>query len=388
VVVESNVKKVQHPTGGVVGELHVSDNQRVNKGDVLLSLDETQTRANLAVFTKALDELHARQARLEAEKISAETVDFPEDLLSREAVDPQLARVLAGERKLFSLRLDASVGKKAQLRERLGQLEEQVRGLEEQIKAKEKEIVLIEEEMAGVLTLWQKKLIQFNRVTALKRDAARLTGERGQLIAAKAEAGGKAAEIELQTIQIDQDARSKAAEEISDARAKISELSERRIAAEDQLKHIDIRAPQSGRVHQLAVHTLSGVIGPGETIMLVVPDDDTLSIQAKVQPSDIDELGPNQPVLLRFSAFNARTTPELNGQINWIAPDQIEDENTESRYYLVRIGVPQSELNRLRGLKVIPGMPVEVFIQTESRTILSYLLKPLADQMMRAFRES
>jgi HlyD family secretion protein len=388
VVVESNVKKVQHPTGGIVGEIRVRDDQRVKEGDVLLRLDEIQTRANLAVFTKVLDELYARQARLEAEKGGAELIEFAEDLRARETTDPDVAKLLAGERKLFSLRLDASNGQKAQLRERLGQLKEQISGISEQIEAKSKEIVLIEEELSGVLGLWQKKLIQFTRVTSLKREAARVGGERGQLIASKAEAGGKSAEIELQIIQVDQDIRSKAAQELSEVRAKISELSERKIAAEDQLRHVDIRAPQSGRVHELTVHTVGGVIGPGQTITLIVPDNDTLSIQAKVSPNDIDELSPNQPVLLRFSAFNLRSTPELSGRINWIAADQIEDDKTMTAYYLVRIGVPQAELARLKGLKVIPGMPAEAFIQTGSRTALSYLLKPITDQVMRTFRES
>jgi membrane fusion protein, type I secretion system len=388
VVVESNVKKVQHPTGGIVGELRVGDDQRVNEGDVLLRLDETQTRANLAVFTKSLDELYARQARLEAEKDGAEGVQFSEDLLAREATDPEVAHVLAGERKLLSLRLEASNGQKAQLKERIAQLKEQVSGISEQIEAKAEESALIKEELKGVLDLWKKQLIQINRVTSLKRDAARLGGERGQLIAAKAEAGGKTSEIELQILQIDQDIRSKAAQELSEVRAKISELSERKIAAEDQLKHIDIRAPQTGRVHELTVHTVGGVITPGETIMLIVPDNDTLSVQAKVSPNDIDELSPNQPVHLRFSAFNFRTTPELNGKVNWIGADQIEDKQTGTAHYLVRIGVPTSELARLKGLRIIPGMPVEAFIQTESQTALTYLLKPLTDQVMRAFRES
>ena len=185
--------------------------------------------------------------------------------------------------------------------------------------AKGQEIDLIEEELKGVLELWNKHLVPVTRVTALKRDAARLGGERGQLIAAKAEAGGKIAEVELQIIQVDQDLRSKVAEELSDVRAKISELSERKIAAEDQLKHIDIRAPQTGRVHELAVHTVGGVIAPGETIMLIVPENDALSIQVKVSPDDIDEFRPEQPALLRFSAFNLRTTPELNGTVSWIA---------------------------------------------------------------------
>jgi HlyD family secretion protein len=387
VVVESDVKKVQHPTGGIVGELRVRNDQQVNVGDVLVRLDDTQTKANLAVFTRTLDELYARQARLEAEKDAAESIEFASDLLAREA-DADVGHILQGERKLFSLRAEARNGEKARLHERVEQIKEQTKGLEEQIQAKGQEIDLIQEELKGVLDLWQKKLIPFTRVTSLRRDAARLSGERGQLIAAKAEAGGRMAEVELQIIQVDQEARSKVAEELSDVRAKIAELSERKISAEDQLKHIDIRAPQTGRVHELAVHTVGGVIGPGETIMLIVPENDALRIEAKISPNDIDELYPDQPALLRFSAFNLRTTPELNGTISWIAADQTEDQRSGATYYTVRIAVPDAEITRLQGLKIIPGMPVEVFIQTKSRTVLSYLLKPLADQVMRTFRES
>jgi HlyD family secretion protein len=388
VVVDSEVKKIQHPTGGIVGELRVRNDQRVKEGDVLVRLDETQTKANLAVFTKSLDEHYARQARLEAEKDGAETIHFPADLLAREANDPAVAHILDGERKLFGLRSEARNGQKAQLRERASQLKEEIGGLTVQVTAKGQEIDLIEEELKGVVDLWQKQLVPFTRVTSLKRDAARLGGERGQLIASKAEAAGKIAEVELQIIQVDQDIRSKAAEELSDVRAKISEVSERKIAAEDQLKHIDIRAPQTGRVHELAVHTVGEVITPGETIMLIVPENDALSIQAKVSPDDIDELRAEQPALLRFSAFNSRTTPELKGKVSWIAPDQTEDKRTGTSYYTIRIAVSDAEIARLRDLKIIPGMPVEVFVQTGSRTMLSYMLKPLTDQLTRTFRES
>jgi HlyD family secretion protein len=387
VVVESDVKKVQHPTGGIVGQLRVRNDQHVNAGDILVSLDGTQTRANLAVFTKSLDELNSRQARLEAEKDGVESIEFPAHLLAREG-DPEVGHILQGERKLFSLRLEARNGEKARLRERVQQIKEQISGLTEQVEAKGQEIDLIQEELKGVLDLWKKQLIPFTRVTSLQRDAARLSGERGQLIAAKAEAGGRIAEIELQIIQVDQDARSKVAEELSDVRAKIAELSERKIAAEDQLKHIDIRAPQTGHVHELAVHTVGGVISPGETILLIVPENDALRIEAKISPNDIDELYPDQPALLRFSAFNLRTTPELNGTISWIAADQTEDQRTGISYYTVRIAVSDQDVARLHGLKIIPGMPVEVFIQTSSRTMLSYLLKPLMDQVTRTFRET
>jgi membrane fusion protein, type I secretion system len=388
VVVDSVVKKVQHPTGGVVGEINVRNDDYVAAGEVLVRLDETQTKANVGVYTKSLNELEARQARLEAEKDSADAIDFPNDLLVRERSDTDVAHALAGERKLFNLRVEARAGQKAQLRERASQLKEEINGLAEQIDAKTKEIALIQEELQGVMDLWKKKLIPFTRVTALKRDAARVEGERGQLVASKASTGGKIAEVELQIIQVDDDARSKVAEELSDVRAKIGELSERKIAAEDQLKRIDIRAPQSGHVHQLTVHTLGQVITPGETIMIIVPDEDSLGVEAKVSPTDIDQLRPDQPVVLRFSAFDQRATPEVNGTVKWVSADVTQDEKSGASYYTMHVSVTDEQLAELKGLKVVPGMPVEAFVQTGTRTALSYFFKPLSDQVMRAFRES
>jgi HlyD family secretion protein len=295
--------------------------------------------------------------------------------------------MLEGERKLFAFRRDARAGQKAQLRERIAQLRKEAEGVTEQIDAKIKEIELIQHELEGILRLWEKQLVTYNRVSSLQRDAARLEGERGELLASKASTGGKIAEVELQIVQIDQDFRSKVAEDLSDVRAKIAELSERQIAAEDQLRHVDIRAPQTGRVHELKVHTVGGVIAEGETIMLIVPEDDMLSVEAKVRPEDIDQLRADQRVVLRFSAFNQRTTPELNGVVGWVAADLTQDQQKNDAFYLVHINVPEDEIRRLSGLKIIPGMPVEAFIQTDSRTALSYLLKPLTDQISRSFRD-
>ena len=241
----------------------------------------------------------------------------------------------------------------------------------EQLEAKDREIALIYDELKGVKELFQKNLVPITRVTSLERDAARLEGERGQLVATTAETKAKIAEIELQIIQIDQDLRSEVGKELAEIRAKLAELGERKIAAEDQLKRIDIRAPQDGYVHQLTVHTVGGVIGAAETIMLIVPNADALVVEAKVAPKDIDELHVAQAAVLRFSAFDLRTTPELNGNVAEIAADVTQDQHTGQSFYTVRIAIPPSELQRLGGLKLIAGMPVEAFIQTTSRTALS-----------------
>src|SRR5215213_2384005 len=312
-VVDSSVKKVQHPTGGVVGELRVRDGAEVKAGDILVRLDETITRANLAVITKSMDELTARQARLKAEQDGRERVSFAPELTARRA-EPEIAGLLGDETRLFELRRSARQGQKAQLKERIAQLNEQIQGMVDQVAAKRREIVLIGDELKGVRELWQKNLIPVTRVTALERDAARLEGEKGTLISTIAQAKAKISETELQILQIDQDLRTEVGKDLAEIRAKTSELVEKKVAAEDLLKRVDIRAPQDGMVHQLAVHTVGGVITPqGEPIMLIVPEADALTVESKVAPQDIDQLHLGQKAVLRFSAFNQRTTPELTG---------------------------------------------------------------------------
>jgi HlyD family secretion protein len=387
-VVDTSVKKVQHPTGGVVGELRVRDGDRVKLGDVLLRLDETVTRANLSIVTKNLDELAARQARDEAERDGEDKIAFPADLLERAKTSPEIARLIAGETKLFEIRRSSREGQRAQLRERVAQLRLQIEGLVQQTGAKQTEIELIQPELEGLRDLWKKGLVQINRVNSLQRDAVRLEGERGQLVAATAEAKGKIVETELQILQIDQEMRSEVGKELAEIRGKTSEYVERKVAAEDQLKRIDIRAPQDGVVHQLSVHTVGGVItAQGEPIMLIVPEADALRVEAKIQPQDVDQLHIGQRAVLRFSSFSQRTTPELNGEVTLVSADVSQDQKTAASFYTIHIKIPPDEIKRLEGLRLVPGMPVEAFVQTSPRTVMSYLVRPLHDQLMRAFRE-
>lgn len=385
-VVDSNVKKVQHPTGGVVGELRVADGDPVEAGDVVLRLDDTQTRAGVEILVKSLDELAARRGRLEAEQDDREQIAWPAELLAR-MDDQRISRLIAGEQRLFELRRQARAGQKAQLRERMNQLRLEIQGLLEQTEAKRREIGLVGTELAAMRELWQKNLVQIGRVTALERDAARIEGERGQLVAATAQARGKISEVELQIIQIDQDLRSEVGRELADIRAKAAELGERRIAAEDQLNRVEIRAPRGGRVHQLAVHTVGGVVSPGEPIMLIVPNSEELMVEARVAPQDIDQIRLGQVAVLRFSAFNQRVTPEIRGVVSRIAPDLTQDQRTGFGYYTVRISLDRAEIALLGEVRLVPGMPVEAFVQTGQRTAISYLMKPLSDQASRAFRE-
>jgi membrane fusion protein, type I secretion system len=385
-VVDTSVKKVQHPTGGVVAELNVQEGDKVKAGDIIIKLDDTQTRANLAIVSKGLDELMARRAREEAELEGVDRVVFPAELLARQNV-PDVARMIAGENKLFQTRRNSREGMKSQLTERVAQSQEEISGLVAQVESKDKQIDWIKQELQGVRELWEKKLVQFNRVTTLEREQARLDGERGQLVAATAQSKGKIAEIKIQILQIDQDMRTEVGKDLADVRGKMAELVEKKVAAEDQLKRIDIRAPQDGVVHQLDIHTVGGVVQAGAPLMLVVPAADKLIVEAKVQPQDIDQLRVGQPAALRFSAFNSRTTPELNGVLSVVSADVTQDQKSGANYYTIRITVPPEEIARLEGLKLVPGMPVEAFVQTTVRTVVSFFIRPFQDQIARAFRE-
>jgi HlyD family secretion protein len=385
-VVDTNSKKVQHPTGGVVAELNVRDGDQVKLGDVVIKLDDTQTRANLQIVAKGLDELMARRAREEAELEGDQAIVFPKELLARQD-DSEVVRIVRGESKLFETRRNSREGLKAQLTERVSQSQEEITGLTAQVASKEKQIEWIQQELEGVRDLWAKKLVQFNRVTSLEREQARLDGERGQLIASIAQAKGKISETRIQILQIDQDMRTEVGKDLAEIRAKSAELIEKRVAAEDQLKRIDIRAPQNGMVHQLDVHTVGGVVSAGQQIMLIVPAADKLIVEAKVQPQDIDQVRIGQAAVMRFSNFNSRTTPEVNGEVSVVSADVTQDQRTGISYYTVRIAVSPAELARLGEHKLQPGMPVEVFIQTTVRTVVSYFVRPFQDQIAKAFRE-
>jgi HlyD family secretion protein len=386
IVVESSVKKVQHPTGGVVGELRAHDGDLVKAGDIVVRLDDTVTKANLAIVTKNLDGLLARGARLQAEQQGLDKVVFPAALLDR-ANDPDVKNVIASEAKLFEVRTTGRTGQKAQLRERIMQLNEEIAGLLAQQQAKDQEIALVSKELVGVRGLYDQHLVQISRLSTLERDSARLTGERAQYTAAIAQAKGKITETELQIIQVDKDMVSDVSKDLRETNDKIGEYVERKVTAEDQLRRVDIRAPQDGMVEQSTVHTVGGVITAGDAIMMIVPQADDLQVEAKVNPQDIDKLQIGEKTVLRLSAFNQRTTPELIGAVIRVSPDVTIDQRTGQSYYTIRVSMPPEEVARLGEVRLIPGMPVEAFVQTGDRTMLAYLIKPLHDQLMRAFRE-
>ena len=273
------------------------------------------------------------------------------------------------------------------MHQQIGQLKEEINGLKAQQDAKSLEITLIGKELAGVRALYAKHLVPITRLTGLERQAARLAGERAQLVAAIAQSEGKISEVRLKIIQIEQDLSSEVAKELPDIESKIGELVERKVTAEDRLKRTDIRAPQTGTVFQSAVHTVGGVITAGQPIMYIVPDGDDLRVEAKVDPQNIEQVHIGESVLLRFSALDIHSTPQIDGTVTRISADTSTDKRTGRSYYTIRISLPTQRVARLHDVKLLPGMPVEAFVQTGERTVISYLMKPLHDQYMRAFRE-
>jgi HlyD family secretion protein len=385
-VAQSNVKKVQHPAGGIVLQILAHDGMRVEEGDLLVRLDETQARTNLQVLTKHLDEIRVRIARLIAERDGQEEPKMPRELITRLA-DKDIEQLFLSEKTLFKARANARQSQKELLRSRIAQLGEEIIGLNAQVKSKAAQLELISGELQGVQNLYDKRLVPLARVTALQREAARLDGERGQVTSGIAETHSKMSEAELQIIRIDQDFRTEVMKDLRESQDKAAEIAERSIAAQDQLNRIEIRSPTAGVVHQLAVHTIGGVIAAGEVIMEIVPDADELQIEARLASNDIDQVHPGQNTHIRLSAFNQRTTPQLNGVVTYVSADLSRDRQTNAAYYTVRVTLPGDEVRRLGSLQLIAGMPAEVFLQTASRTMMSYLFKPITDQLQRTFNE-
>ncbi len=385
-VVDSSVKKIQHSTGGIVGELKVKDGDRVKSGDLLIRLDETLTRANLQVVSKQLDEYIGRQARLEAERDGIGEVEMPAEFAAR-INDPAIQKIMSSERTLFQARRASREAQKDQLKKRIAQSQDEISGLKAQQEAKAREAELIKEELKGVRDLYEKNLVQLPRLNALERDAASIEGQRGQLVASVAQAESRIAETSFQIIQIDEQMRAEAMQELRDIQSKVAEYTERRVAAEDQLKRIDIRAPSDGYIHQLNVHTIGGVISPAEPVMFIVPMNDKLELEAKVLPNEIDQVKLGQKATVKVHASNARTMPDLHGKVSRISADVSRDQQTGATFYTIRVELSPEEIKRLEGLHLIAGMQAEVFVEVNERTPFEYFFKPMKDQIARAFRE-
>ncbi len=388
-VVAGSLKRqtVQHLEGGIVSELLVRDNEAVEAGQLLIRLDDTRAKATLRIIDGRLDLLHAQAARLAAERDGLDSMEVSASLTER-AAEPATADILNGQIELFKARQQALDGETEILIQRVAQLGDQTQGVEAQQTAKERQIALLGEELEGLERLYRQGYAPRTRVLELQRAAERLNGEVGEHIAEIARVGTQIGETRLQVIQLQRNFVEQAVEQLRDVQAQIFDLEQRRAAAADELIRLDIRAPKAGSVVGLGVHTVGGVVTPGQPLMDIVPDEDELVVEAQVAPQDIDKIAAGLDAVVRLSAFNTRTTPELNGSVYAASADRLIDQVNGMPYYQVSVRIPESELDRLDdGLILIPGMPAEVFIQTGERTALSYLLKPLTDSLAHVFRE-
>ncbi len=385
-VVESSVKKIQHPTGGVVAEIPVEDGMHVGAGTLLVRLDDTQLKASQRLIADQLDQVRARIARLMAERDADATIHLPPQLADRQN-DPGIAHLVASETSLFAARAKARQGQKDLYGSNIKQFQEQIDGLNGETQSKSAQLALIATELKGVEELYSKNLVPLTRLTTLQRESAQLEGERAQLAATIAETNAKIGQARLQIVQIDQNFRSEVMKDLREAQDKEAELMERNVAAKDQLARVDIRAPTSGIVHQLTVHTIGGVIRAGEVIMEIVPDTDALEIEGHLPPNEIDQVERGQRAYLQFSTLDRQTMPEVRGTVTYISADLSHDERGGAGFYTVKVDLPEGERRHLDGMTLISGMPVEIFLQTRSRTMLSYLLKPITDQLRRMFIE-
>ena len=371
-------------SGGIVSEIAIKEGDLVEAGQVLLRLEDAQTKAELSIVRKQIVELAARKARLIAERDGLEAIEFPPELKER---DRETAQVVNGERRIFAGNRHNRQSQKQQLELGIEQIGEEIRGLEAQRASKGREIVLLDDEYGKIKSLADRNLIERNRIYTTDRDRARLLGERGEIVAAVARAKTRISEIRLQIIAIDENARTEAQRELTALESKLSELQDRRMAVSDRLSRTDIRAPIAGTVNELNIHTIGGVITPAEVLVTIVPENATLNVEFRLNPASIDQVDVGRLARLRFPAFNQRTTPELKGTVSHISAATTRDPTTGEVYYAGKVWVPPEELARIGEDTLLPGMPVEVYVMTEERTALSYLVKPLTDQLNRAFRE-
>jgi HlyD family type I secretion membrane fusion protein len=385
VTVESRVKKVAHPNGGVIAEVFVHEGQVVKQGDPLLRLDNTVSSASASAYGSTNEQLLASVARLTAERDDSPVIHFPPELTQNPT--PAKLTAMAEAQRLFNLRRTARNNQLSQINERVRQTEQQISSLIAQKKASRQQIALIEPELEGLRSLRAQNLVTINRINQTERTAVDLQGSVASFEAQIAQSRAKIAEIRQSGFQLLQDARSQAGIELATAQAQLNDQKVRSVSATDQLNRSLLRAPYDGTVEKMTYSTIGGVVPPMETIMEIVPSHDDLTVEARVSPYDIDQLSVGQAASLRFSAFNNRTTPEINGKVRIISSERFTDDHTGAPYYKVKVEVSPAEMKRLGELKLVPGMPVEVFMQTGERSLLSYLMKPLRDQFSRAFRE-
>jgi len=386
VVVEGKPKTLQHLDGGIVGEILVRDGDKVSAGDVLMRLDPTSLNANRDLLQKRLDEAKALRARLAAERDGKFSIPW-ETIFPAAQRQPNLTMIIKDQTQLFKTRRSASQGQLEQLRKRLQQSDEQIVGLSSQVKANQSQLGIILKELTSLRELFKDGFVSQTRILTLEREQAGLSGQIAGLQAEIARTKTAIGETEIEILQVTRSIQEAVLTELRVKESEISDLQEQLISASDQVGRVDVIAPVSGRVHNMSVTTLGGVISPANPIMDIIPDTVRLIVESQVEPMYVDQIYSGQDTTVRLSAFNQRTTPELNGQVKSISPNTSVDPVTGFPFYTVKIEIPTDELSRLNGLTLVPGMPAEAFMQTDKRTVMNYLLKPATDQLSRAFRE-
>jgi len=387
VVVEGKPKTLQHLDGGIVGEIFVKDGDAVTEGDVLMQLDPTMLDANEDLISTRLRETMARVARLEAERDSQSFISWPAELVNAKR-DPIVASAMLGQEKLFNARSVAASGQVDQLQQRIAQFKDQINGLKSLISSKENQAMKIREEADAKRTLVEKGWLAKPVILTLEREELRLKGDVANHQSEIARLNNSISETDVQILQLRRERQAEVLTELRQAETEASDFKEQLTTASDQLRRIDVIAPVTGKVHNMTVTTVGGVVTPGQEIMQIIPANDRLIIEAQVDPVNIDQVYPGQKTTVRLSAFNMRTTPEMNGLVIQSSPDRIIDHVTGLPYYSVKIEIPNEELGRLpENLTLLPGMPAESFMQTDSRSVLSYILKPATDAMNHSFRE-
>ncbi len=387
--VETNRKTIQHLEGGVIRKIHVKEGQEVKAGDLLVDLDDTVTRANVDLLTAQLAEGIARHARLLAERDGLETIPPDSLAFAMAPKDLDYSSNLEGQRRLLEAREATKKTQIALLGERIVQQTKRIQGYATQVRSLREQARLVGEELDGVKRLNAEGFAPMTRVRELERMKEAIAGQQGQLVASSAESESVISEAKLEIERLKQQSREDAIKESQDLEVQISGLTERRTAALDALRRSEIRAPEDGVVMGLAVHTVGGVITPGTPVMDLIPKGDSLLVAARISPRDVDKVKPGQEAVIRFSAFNARVTPEAIGSVRQVSADNFVDKATGAAYFLVFIDLPPKEdLDKiLRGQILQPGMPAESFIRTGARPAISYLLKPLTDAFSRSLRE-
>jgi len=385
IAVEGNRKSVQHLEGGIVAEINVKEGDYVEAGAVILRLDGTSTRAQLAALEARLSELAAREARLSAEQVGRTDMAIRPELADL-AERPSVQSSLEGQAALLRARAETRASQARILRQRISQLETRIEGSRNEIDAKRSELTLVEQEAQSLEGLRADGLVTETRMLELERAQYRLRGELEALNSQIATTRVQIGETDLELKNLQAGFLEEVVMELRDVKAEIAELFEQRIASIDRLKRLDIVAPTEGYAIGVRAHTVGGVISPSEPVLFVVPRDDRLVAKIRINPADIDKITVGQGARLRFSAFAQNESPEVDGAIITVSADAITDERNGMQFYEAIVEWPMGAPAIAR-FELMPGMPVEAMVTTESRNVLSYLVKPLQDAMQRTFRE-